>query len=97
MSDTPIRVLCVDDHAFLIDGLQARFALETDIECVGRLGSAENLVITVKTLEPTIVLLDIEMPGPDPFDAAEELKRQCPAVRTVFLARTCVTITSARR
>jgi DNA-binding NarL/FixJ family response regulator len=36
----PIRVLCVDDHAFLVEGLQARLSLARDMEFVGRLSTA---------------------------------------------------------
>ena len=81
-----IRILCVDDHSFLVEGLRARFELESDLECVGSLPNAEALVPQAKQLRPDIVLLDIEMPGPDPFEAADDLRRQCPDVRTVFLS-----------
>ncbi|MHC5003027.1 MAG: LuxR C-terminal-related transcriptional regulator [Planctomycetota bacterium] len=86
MNTRPIRILCVDDHGFLIDGLQARFSLEPDLECVGRLPTAENLIPEVKRTGADIVLLDIEMPGPDPFEAAEDLKRQCPGTKTIILS-----------
>ncbi|MHC4413801.1 MAG: response regulator [Planctomycetota bacterium] len=86
MKQRLIRVLCVDDHSFLVEGLSARFELEPDVECVGSIPSAEHLVQEAKRLRPDIVLLDIEMPGPDPFEAADELRRQCPEVRTVFLS-----------
>ena len=86
MTKRPIRILCVDDHAFLIDGLQARFALERDVECVGRRPTAEGLVTEVKRTRSDVVLLDIEMPGPDPFEAADDLRRQCPEVRTIILS-----------
>jgi len=86
---TPIRrtrILCVDDHTFLIDGLEARFDLEDDMEIVGRLGQADRLIATVDALKPDIVLLDIEMPGADSFETADELRRLHPDVRTVFLS-----------
>ncbi len=86
MSRQPIRILCVDDHSFLIEGLRARFALEKDLECAGTLPSAQGLVPEVRKIRPDIVLLDIEMPGPDPFEAADDLRRQCPDVKTVFLS-----------
>ena len=41
------RIVCVDDHAFLIDGLNARFELEPDMQVVGRLGTADDLAVTV--------------------------------------------------
>lgn len=80
------RILCVDDHAFLVEGLRARFALEPDLECVGWLSSAENLLQEIKRNPADVVLLDIEMPGPDPFEAADDLRRRFPNVRTVFLS-----------
>lgn len=82
----PIRILCVDDHAFLVEGLNARFEIEPDLELVGRLSTAENLVAEAKRTRPDIVLLDIEMPGPDPFDALAELQRQCETVRVIMLS-----------
>jgi two-component system response regulator NreC len=86
MNARKIRILCVDDHAFLVEGLRSRFALEPDMEVVGRLSTAEQLVPEVKRLRPDIVLLDIEMPGPDPFEAAEDLHRICPDAKVVLLS-----------
>ncbi len=81
-----IRVLCVDDHAVLVEGLKAHFAIDTGIEVVGRLATAERLVDEVKRLHPNVVLLDIEMPGPDAFEIADRLKRSYPDVRVVVLS-----------
>ena len=81
-----IRVLCVDDHDLLVNGLQARFEIERDIEFLGHLDSADHLLRTVADDAPDVVLLDIEMPGPDPFEAAEDIKRQHPGTRVIFLS-----------
>lgn len=86
MTSRPIRVLCVDDHSFLVDGLEARFSLEDDLILVGKLDRADNLMPTIRDLKPNIVVLDIEMPGCDPFDAAAELKRLHPEIKVVFLS-----------
>lgn len=86
MQKKVIRVLCVDDHAFLIDGLDARFELEHDIECVGRLLNADGLIDHVAQRRPNVVLLDIEMPGPDPFEAISELQRRHETVRVIMLS-----------
>lgn len=82
----PTRVLCVDDHAFVGEGLRSRLALESDLEWVGRLSTAEHLVPEVTRTTPDVVLLDIEMPGPDPFGAMEDLHRQVPEVKTIMLS-----------
>lgn len=86
MMGRKIRVLCVDDHAFLVEGLRARFELEPDIELAGRLSTANNLVAEAKRLRPDVILLDIEMPGADPFEATDDLRRMCPSCRVVFLS-----------
>ena len=84
--DEAIRVLCVDDHALLIEGLKAQFGLDDRVRVVGALASAEGLVERVRELRPDIVLLDIEMPGPDAFEAADRLRRTCPEARVVVLS-----------
>lgn len=85
-SQRTIRVLCIDDHDFLVDGLKARLGLEKDMDFVGRLADASRLVQECDRLKPDVVLLDIEMPGPDPFEAAEDLRRHRPDARVVILS-----------
>jgi DNA-binding NarL/FixJ family response regulator len=82
----PIRVLCVDDHDFVIEGLRARLTLEPDIECVGQAPCADNLISDVKRTNAQIVLLDIDMPGADPFEAIDALRRQSDTARVVILS-----------
>lgn len=81
-----IRVLCVDDHAVLVEGLKAQFAIDGTIEVVGRLATAARLVEEAQRLRPHVVLLDIEMPGPDAFEMADRLKRACPDIRIIVLS-----------
>ncbi len=81
-----IRVYCVDDHEFLHQGLEARFELESDIECVGHAECADGIVARVLEAKPDVVLLDLEMPGADPFAAIEDLRQQCPDVRVLILS-----------
>lgn len=81
-----VRVLCVDDHAVLVEGLKAQFAIEGSIRVVGRLPSAEKLLEEVARLKPDIVLLDIEMPGPDVFEMADRMRHMHPSLRFVFLS-----------
>ncbi|MCA9292006.1 MAG: response regulator transcription factor [Phycisphaerales bacterium] len=86
MSVRRIRVLCVDDHAFMVEGLRARLEMEPDFEFVGRLPTADDLIAEARRLRPTVVLLDIEMPGADVFEIAGDLHRMLPDVRVVFLS-----------
>src|SRR5690606_8474961 len=81
-----VRVLCVEDHAFLVEGLRARFELERDLALAGRLATADDLVPEAIRLKPDVVLLDIEMPGIDPFEAAEDLHRRAPEIKVAVLS-----------
>lgn len=90
VAETPtaagVRVLCVDDHAVLVEGLKAQFAIDGRITVVGRLASAERLLEEVARLKPDVVLLDIEMPGPDVFEMADRMRHMHPNLRFVFLS-----------
>ncbi len=86
MSGPRLRVMCVDDHAFLAEGLMSRLGLEHDMEMVGRLESAQGLVDRVMEERVDVVLLDVEMPGPDPFEALQDLRRRCPGVKVLMLS-----------
>jgi len=76
----------VDDHAFLVEGLKARLELERDITFVGRLPSALGLADAAEKLHADVVLLDIEMPGPDPFASLADLVRARPKTKTIILS-----------
>jgi DNA-binding NarL/FixJ family response regulator len=56
------------------------------LELVGELTSADDLVAEAKKHRPDIVLMDVAMPGVDPFAAAADLQRHCPDTKTVFLS-----------
>jgi DNA-binding NarL/FixJ family response regulator len=81
-----IRAICVDDHAVLVEGLKAHFAIDGRIEVVSRLPSAAKLLEETRRHGPDVVLLDIEMPGPDVFEVAATLTRSQPGVRVIFLS-----------
>lgn len=85
-ADVGVKVLCVDDHALLVDGLKAQFDIEGHIRVVGHLSSALRLLEEVARLKPDVVLLDIEMPGPDVFEVADRLHHLYPNLRFIFLS-----------
>lgn len=85
-ADGAIRVLCVDDHEVLVSGIRAQFGIERAIKLVGWLDSAENLLESARTLNPHVVLLDIEMPGPDAFEIADRLHHALPRVAIIILS-----------
>lgn len=81
-----VRVLCVDDHLLLIEGLKAKFAVDGQIRYVAALASADHVIDTFVLHRPDVVMLDIEMPGPDVFEVADRLHYLHPDARFVFLS-----------
>ena len=83
------RVLCVDDNLDLTSVMQLIIAAYPDLQCVGCLPSADDLVTHIASLNavanpaPLIVLLDATMPGKDPLVALRELSKAFPDVRTI--------------
>ena len=81
-----VRVLCVDDHAFLAEGLRSKISREPDMEFVGWLPDPSDLLRQVREQKVDVVIMDIDMPGPDPFEVLADLQRRCPEVRAIMLS-----------
>ncbi|MCH7798146.1 MAG: response regulator transcription factor [Planctomycetes bacterium] len=82
----PIRLLCVDDHAFLAEGIKTRLSLEEDMEFVGWIESVGELSREIRRTDANIVLLDIEMPGTDSFEVLRNIKREHAGTRVIMFS-----------
>ena len=83
---TRIAVLCVDDNEPLARSLRVAFDRDGGFEWKGWLSCADELVTTVRRVGPTVILLDIDMPGRDPYGAMEELAAAHPDSRAVVFS-----------
>ncbi len=81
-----IRVLIVDDHAIVRQGVRSVLANHPDIEVVGEAENAAALFACVNTVRPDIILLDIRMPGQNGIETATRLKRDWPAIKIIILS-----------
>jgi DNA-binding NarL/FixJ family response regulator len=82
-----IRILVVDDHPVVRDGLVTVLQDQADLHVVGSVGTAEEAVALAARLQPDVVLLDLELPGMDGVAAIPRLREAAPAVRVlVFTA-----------
>lgn len=81
----PIRVMVVDDHDLFRDGIASVLRSQADIEVVGEAGDGLEALVLAQSLQPDVILLDINMPGTDGIEAAQLILREVPACRIVML------------
>lgn len=80
-----IRVLIVDDHPIVRQGVRSVLANHADIEVVGEADGSPSLFANIATLNPDIILLDIRMPGQNGIEITLRLKREYPDVKVILL------------
>jgi len=80
-----IRILLVDDHQVVREGLQHMLKQEEDMEVVGQSANGEEALSQVEMLSPNIVLMDIKMPGVDGIELTRQLKEKQPFCSIIML------------
>jgi NarL family two-component system response regulator LiaR len=83
--DAPIRIVLVDDHGVVRQGLKAFLATEDDIEVVGEASNGREAVDVVGRLLPDVVLMDLVMPELDGIGATTAIKAQWPQVDVIAM------------
>ena len=80
-----IRILVVDDHPVVREGLVALLEDEPDFQVAGSVGSAEEALTLGAQLRPDVILLDLELPGMDGVEAIPRLAASTPEARILVL------------
>jgi len=82
-----IRVLVVDDHIILRDGICALLALAGDIEVVGEASNGDEALKMVKELKPNVVLMDMAMPIMGGLEATRRICKEFPTTKVLVLTQ----------
>ena len=82
----PIRVLLVDDHAMVRQGLRSLLETYTDIEVVGEASNGEEALSSVVTHQPAIVVMDINMPKMNGIEATAVIRGRYPEIIVIGLS-----------
>ena len=82
---TSIRVLIVDDHEIVREGLQTLLSEESDFEVVGMTGDGAAAVNLVEATKPDVIVMDLVMPGLDGIQATRRIVSNNPQARVLVL------------
>ena len=87
MTDKTIRVLIIEDHQIVADGLTALLNDQRDMTVVGNVGSVAESAPAASELSPDVVLVDFRLNDGTGADAAAAIRRVNPSARHIFLTR----------
>jgi DNA-binding NarL/FixJ family response regulator len=85
MVDDPIRVLCVDDHPLMRDGIEYALQSQRDMKLVGQAVDGQEALNLFRELRPDVTLMDLQMPGMNGIATIDAIKKEFPTARIVVL------------
>lgn len=86
MSDRRIKVILVDDHHIVLDGLESLLQQEPEFQVLASLHSGEEVLEMLKTQQPNILLTDFSLPGISGIDFVRQVKKLYPQVKIIVLS-----------
>jgi DNA-binding NarL/FixJ family response regulator len=85
MNQKRIRVLCVDDHPIVREGLAGILLLQTDMELVGEAGSGQEAIELYSPLQPDVLLLDLRLRDMSGYEVMEKIFTTFPKAKVLVL------------
>lgn len=85
MAEDPIRVVLIDDHTVLRDGLKLLLSLEPDIQVVGEAGNGSQGITVAEQMAPNVVVTDVGLPDVDGVEVTRRLREELPETRVLVL------------
>ena len=81
-----IKLIVVDDHQIVRDGIGALLMKYKDIEIVAEASNGEELITILKSIVPDVIIMDISMPKMDGFQASEIIRKEYPEVHIIIFS-----------
>lgn len=81
-----IRILLVDDHKIVRDGLRSLLELEPDMEVVAEASDGNDAIAQARAVSPDVVIMDIAMPGMNGIEATGHIMRELPTIKVIGLS-----------
>jgi two-component system, NarL family, nitrate/nitrite response regulator NarL len=86
-----IRMVIVDDHSLVRDGLKARLSVVAGLQVVGEAGGGIEALRLAELLAPDLMLVDVGMRGMNGIELASALRERYPGIRVLMLSSACLT------
>ena len=81
----PLRVLIADDHPLFRKGMRALLVAAQDIEVVGEATTGQEVIELAATLQPDVILMDLQMPGINGIEATRQILHTSPHIRILVI------------
>jgi DNA-binding NarL/FixJ family response regulator len=81
----PLRVLIADDHPLFRNGMRALLAADPDTEVAGEATTGDEAIALAATLQPDVILMDIQMPGVSGIEATRQILHTSPHIRILVV------------
>src|SRR5262245_13883365 len=81
----PIRILIVDDHALMRDGIATLVSTQSDMKVVAEASNGREAIEKFRTLRPDVTLMDVQMPEVDGIEALIAIRNEFPDARIIVL------------
>ncbi len=80
-----IRLLLVDDHPIVLEGIKSHLSAQKEFEVAGDAGTGREAIVKARQLQPDVILMDISMPDMNGIEAMNSLRRQVPKAKVLVL------------
>jgi two-component system response regulator DevR len=85
MAERPLRVVLVDDHEVVRDGIKALLAGADDVVVAGEAGSVREAVAVCERVQPDVVVMDVRLPDGSGIEATRDIRAERPATQVLML------------
>lgn len=86
MNAEPLKIILVDDHEFMREGVRRLLEKQPGWQVAGEAGRGDEAILLIRSLRPDILVVDIQLPGQDGLELSEHILQEFPGTKIVVLS-----------